>query len=72
MSNNIKQRSERSNIVEITEKPIFTEISRKNIDALLYTAMLNEVNRLEKCRNKKERQSIRNFIISAYQTLKTD
>ncbi|WP_443716564.1 hypothetical protein [Ruminococcus sp.] len=58
--------------MEITEKPIFTEISRKNIDALLYTAMLNEVNRLEKCRNKKERQSIRNFIISAYQTLKTD
>ena len=58
--------------MEITEKPIFTEISRKNMDALLYTAMLNEVNRLEKCRNKKERQSIRNFIISAYQTLKTD
>ena len=58
--------------MEITEKPIFTEISRKNIDALLYTAMLNEVNRLEKCRNKKERQSIRNFIISDYQTLKTD
>lgn len=58
--------------MEITEKPIFTEISRKNIDALLYTAMLNEVNRLGKCRNKKERQSIRNFIISAYQTLKTD
>ena len=51
--------------METTEKPIFTEISGKNIDALLYTAMLNEVNRLEKCRNKKERQSIRNFIISA-------
>lgn len=58
--------------METTEKPIFTEISRKNIDALLYTAMVNEVNRLEKCRNKKERQSIRNFIILAYQKLKTD
>lgn len=58
-------------MVETTKKPIFTEISGKNIDALLYTAMLNEVNRLEKCRNKKERQSIRNFIISAYQTLIT-
>lgn len=58
--------------METAEKPIFTEISRKNIDALLYTAIVNEVNRLEKCRNKKERQIIRNFIISAYQTLKAD
>lgn len=54
------------------EKPVFVEVSQKKIDALLYTAMFNEVNRLDNCRNKKERQSIRNFIISAYQKLKAD
>lgn len=52
------------------KKPVFTEISGTEVDALLYTAMFNEVNRLEDCKNKKERQRIRDFILSAYRDLR--
>jgi hypothetical protein len=34
--------------------------------------MFNEVDRLEDCKNKKERQKIREFILSAYQKLILD
>lgn len=47
------------------------EVSQK-IDNVLYTAMLIEVNRFGDCKNRKERQRIRDFIISTYQKLKAD
>lgn len=50
--------------------PIQTECTANEIDALLYTAICNEVARLANCKNKKERQQIRIFILSGYEVLK--
>lgn len=48
------------------KKPVFTEISGTEVDALLYTAMFNEVNRLEDCKNKK---SVKELEILSYQLI---
>lgn len=50
---------------------VFTETDSEKIDALLYTAIFNEVDRLKNCNNKKERQEIRNFILTSYRALRT-
>lgn len=67
-----KTNESRWETIKLEKKPVFTEISGTEVDALLYTAMFNEVNRLEDCKNKKERQRIRDFILSAYQKLILD
>jgi hypothetical protein len=51
---------------------IFLETDKEKIDALLYTAIFNEINRLQSCSNKKERQSIRDFILKGYKDLKSN
>ena len=65
-----KTNESRWETIKPEKKPVFTEISDTEVDALLYTAIFNEVNRLENCKNKKERQRIRDFILSAYQDLR--
>lgn len=49
---------------------MFLETDKEKVDALLYTAIFNEVERLKNCRSKKERQNIRSFILASYQELK--
>ena len=49
------------------KKPVLTEISGTEVDALLYTAMFNEVNRLEDCKNKKK--SVKELEILSYQLI---
>lgn len=46
------------------------ECTENEIDALLYSAIYKELDRLSNCRSKKERQKIRNFILSGYKALK--
>ena len=46
---------------------MFTETNKERIDAILYQAMFDETIRLRKCRNRKEREKIRAFIMEAYQ-----
>lgn len=48
-------------------EPVFTETNKERIDAILYQAMFDETIRLRKCRNRKEREKIRTFIMEAYQ-----
>lgn len=48
-------------------EPVFTETNKERIDAILYQAMFDETIRLRKCRNRKEREKIRAFIMEAYQ-----
>lgn len=50
--------------------PIRLECTENEIDALLYSAIYKELDRLANCRSKKERQKIRNFILSGYKALK--
>ncbi len=49
--------------------PVFTEVSDKETDALIYTVMYNEVKRLADTSSKKERQRIREFIIAIYREM---
>lgn len=65
-----KTNESRWETIKLEKKPVFTKISGTEVDALLYTAIFNEVNRLEDCKNKKERQRIRDFILSAYRDLR--
>lgn len=65
-----KTNESRWETIKPEKKPVFTKISGTEVDALLYTAIFNEVNRLEDCKNKKERQRIRDFILSAYRDLR--
>lgn len=51
---------------------VLLETDSKRNDALLYTAIFDEVQRLKICRNRKERQDIRRFILSGSQILKTN
>lgn len=51
---------------------VLLETDSKRNDALLYTAIFDEVQRLKTCRNRKERQDIRNFILLGSQILKTN
>lgn len=50
--------------------PVFTKVTDEEKDALLYTAVFNEVNRLNETMNKEERQRIRQFILEGYRELK--
>ena len=54
------------------DSTVFLETDSKRNDALLYTAIFDEVQRLKICRNRKERQDIRRFILSGSQILKTN
>ena len=49
--------------------PVFTEVSDKETDSLIYTVMYNEVKRLADTSSKKERQRIREFIIAIYREM---
>lgn len=48
----------------------YLECNQEMTDALLYTVLYNETQRLRVCNNKKERQRIRMFILTGYQELK--
>lgn len=50
---------------------VFLETDEEKNNALLYTAIFNEVQRLNVCKNKKERENIRKFILNGYQELKS-
>lgn len=49
--------------------PVFTKTDKEKADALLYTALFNETERLKQCGSKKERQEIRKFILNGYSIL---
>lgn len=48
---------------------VFTQTDKQRVDAVLYQAMFDEVIRLRKCSNPRERKSIREFLTVAYQLL---
>lgn len=48
---------------------IYIESDKEHIDGALYQALVDEVTRLKKCRNSKERQKIRWFILEAHHRL---
>lgn len=48
---------------------VFVETDEEKANALMYTAIFDEVIRLKTCRSRRERQHIRNFILAGYQAL---
>lgn len=48
---------------------IYIESDKEHADGALYQALVDEVTRLKRCRNSKERQKIRWFILEAHQKL---
>lgn len=49
---------------------VFVETDEEKADALMYTAVFDEILRLKTCRSYRERQRIRDFILAGYQELK--
>ena len=52
--------------MEHLNEPVFAETDTEKVDAVLYQAMFDEVIRLRKTTNRRERSEIRNFITVAY------
>ena len=52
--------------IRADEEFVFSETDKEKADALLYTALFDEINRLKRSRSKKERQMIRDFILEGY------
>lgn len=61
-------------MIELNTEPLYTgvfvETDEEKVDALMYTAVFDEILRLKTCRNRRERQRIRKFILAGYQALK--
>ncbi len=55
--------------INISDEPVFIKTDKRKIDAALYQAIFDEVIRLRKSRRASERESIRCFIVIAYQLL---
>ena len=55
--------------MDFLNEPVFTQTDKSKVDAAFYQVIFDEIIRLRKCKNSRERDKIRNFIMEAYQLL---